>query len=225
MRDWRVYVNERLGAAPISRRDEVADELAAHLEDCYSALRAQGLSDDEACASTCAKAGDWDELRKEVSSAKREGTMNDRVRQIWIPSLTTLFAGWAALGLIIWSGMQPVTGDWWHAGKPGAVLYLHWPWLVILPFIGAAGAYMSRRAEGSGWRVYVSGAFPVLGTAAVCAVTFPFAFLVDARVVPFFKVTSLLASMMSWVVLPGVALCLGITLEGWRRQSHTEIRS
>jgi hypothetical protein len=225
MRDWRAYVNERLSSAPISQRDHVVDELAAHLEECYLALCAQGLSDEDACAWTCAKAGDWDHLRKEVTLAKREGTMNDRVKQIWIPSVTTLFVGWAALGLIIWSGIQPLTGDWWHTGQTGAILYVHWPWLMILPFVGAVGAYMSRRAEGSGWRVYVSGAFPVLGTAVVFAVTFPFAFLVDVRVVPFFKVTSLLAGMISWVVLPGIALCIGIALEGLRRQSHTQIRT
>jgi hypothetical protein len=212
MRNWRAYVNERLGSAPISQREQLVDELTAHLEDCYSALRAQGLSEEEACAWTCAKAGDWDELRREVVLAKQEGVMNDRVRQIWIPSFVTLVMGWVALGLILWSGVGPVTGDWWHAGKLGAILY--WPWLVILPFVGALGAYLSRRAKGMGWRVHVSGVFPVVAIGVVFAVTLPFASAVDPRVVPFFRINSLLANVACWFVLPGIALWLGVALQG-----------
>jgi hypothetical protein len=52
-----------------------------------------------------------------------------------------------------------------------------------------------------------------------------FAFLVDPRVAPFFKMTSLFENAISWMILPGVALSLGIALEGLRRQSHAEIGS
>lgn len=231
MRDWRAYVDERLHAVTIKHRAEVVAELAAHLEECYSALRAQGLPDEEACAWTCARAGDWDELRLGIIAAKETRTMSDRVKQIWIPSLLTLVVGWAVLGMAIWSGSPPLIWESWHEARRGvargdflgvasfAHLYppmviVYWPWLISLPVIGAVGAYLSRRAKATGWRVYVSGAFPLLAIAVVFAVTLPFASMVDPQVVPFFKSSSIVANLVSWLVLPGIALWIGIALQG-----------
>lgn len=87
MRDWRAYVQERLGSLRQGQMDQVqiANELAGHLEEHYEALWANGLGEDEAFAQTCARAGDWEELRRGIASATQEGTMQDRIRQIWIP--------------------------------------------------------------------------------------------------------------------------------------------
>jgi hypothetical protein len=220
MRDWRRYVEGRLGALRLERTeaDEVVGELAGHLEERYEALRAQGVGEEEAFSRTCAEAGNWAELRRGVISAK-EGRMSDRVRQIWIPSFVTLFVGWGVLGIVIWSKTQP-----WkqYEAVPGSVdggilaafVTRYWPWLLSLPFIGAAGAYLSRRAKATGWRVYLSGVFPVLAVAVVFAVTFPFAFVVDKQVAPFFNVPSLLANVVNWIVVPGAALWLGVALQG-----------
>src|SRR5208282_4833455 len=106
MRDWRAYVRENLGSLQIDQSvaEEVAGELAGHLEERYEALRAQGLPEEEAFLRTCAEAGNWKDLRRGVISAKKEGTMSDRVRQIWVPSLVTLYASVAAMGLFIWAG-------------------------------------------------------------------------------------------------------------------------
>jgi hypothetical protein len=219
MRDWRAYVEGRLGALRLEQveAEEVVRELAGHLEECYEALRAQGVGEEEAFGRACAVAGNWAELRRGVISAK-EGRMSDRVKQIWIPSLVTLFVGWAVLGVVVWSGTNP-----WkeYDSAPrrvdletlAAVVIWYWPWLLSLPFIGAAGAYLSRRAKATGWRVYLSATFPVLAVAVVFAVTFPFALVVDTQVAPFFKVTSMLANVVSWMVLPGIALCLGVALQ------------
>ncbi len=222
MRDWRSYVDTRLGALRLERSEaeEVARELASHLEECYEALRAQGISEDEAFLRTCGESGNWAELKREVVLAKQEGRMSDRVRQIWIPGLVTLVAGWAVLGVVIWSETPPLMWESWRGARPGVILVpplviLYWPWLLSLPWIGAAGAYLSRRAEATGWRVYLSGGFPVLAIAMVFAVTFPFALVVDAQVVPFFKATSMLANTVSWVVLPGIALWAGVALQAW----------
>lgn len=240
MRDWRAYVEGQLGALRLERAeaDEVVRELAGHLEECYEALRAQGVGEEEAFSQACAEAGNWAQLRRGVISAK-EGRMSDRVKQIWLPSLVTLSVGWAVLGMAIWSGTPPLIWESWHAARRGVVLWasaggwtaapplviLYWPWLVSLPFIGAAGAYLSRRAKATGWRVYLSGAFPVLAVAVVFAVTFPFAFVVDTQVAPFFKVTSMLANVVSWILLPGIALWLGIVLQGWLGERRREIAS
>jgi hypothetical protein len=226
MRDWRGYVEGRLGALRLERveADEVVRELAGHLEECYEELRAQGVSEEEAFSQACAEAGNWAELRRDVILAK-EGRISDRVKQIWIPSLVTLFVGWGVLGVVIWSRTQPwkeydaapVRVD---LGTLATFVIRYWPWLLSLPFIGAAGAYLSRRAKATGWRVYLSGVFPVLAVAVVFAVTFPFAFVVDKQVAPFFNVPSMLANVVSWIVLPGAALWLGVVVEGMVRRKR-----
>jgi hypothetical protein len=219
MRDWRAYVRENLGSLQIDQSvaEEVAGELAGHLEERYEALRTQGLPEEEAFLRTRAEAGNWKDLRRGVISAKREGTMSDRVRQIWVPSLATLSASVAAMALFIWTGIPPIS---WHLGKArGVELYL--PWLLLLPFIGAAGGYMCRRSQGAKWQIYLVGAFPALAIAAIFGLTFPIvALYVDPKVVPGCDLASLAAMTVSWVILPGILLCIGVALQGlWNEQA------
>ncbi len=212
MRDWRAYVNERLGSGRFDHGEDVADELATHLEECYAVLRAEGLPEEEAYASTCVRTGNWEELRREVISAKQEGTIMVRVRQIWVPSLVTLLASFGLMAVLIRAGIQPIVS---HPGEPrGIILYL--PWLLVLPLIGAAGAYLSRRAQGSGWRVYLAGAFPALAILAVFLLILPFRLAIDPYVVHDFELGALVSMILSWTVLPGIALCIGVALEGLR---------
>jgi hypothetical protein len=98
MRDWREYVRQRLGSMRLEHdeTEPVMEELASHLEECYLKLRAAGLDEEEADARALALAGDWEELRQGIISAKEAETMSDRVRQIWIPSFITLVVGWVA---------------------------------------------------------------------------------------------------------------------------------
>jgi hypothetical protein len=65
--------------------------------------------------------------------------------------------------------------------------------------------------------VYFAGAFPALAIAAIFLVTFPFALFVDSRVVPGFQFSALAAMTVSWVILPLIALCTGVALEGVRK--------
>jgi hypothetical protein len=212
MRDWRAYVNEQLGSRRFEHREDVADELATHLEECYAVLRAEGLPEEEAYAWICVRTGNWAELRREVISAKQEGTIMDRVRQIWVPSLVTLLASFGLMAVLIRAGIQPIVS---HAGEPrGVILYL--PWLLVLPLIGAAGAYLSRRAQGSGWRVYLAGAFPALAILGVFLLILPFRLAIDPYVVHDFELGALVSVILSWTVLPGIALCIGVLLEGLR---------
>jgi hypothetical protein len=213
MRDWRAYVNERIGSAGFEEIGDVADELAGHLEECYAALRAQGLSEEEACAWTCVRAGNWEELRRGVISAKQEGTIMDRVRQIWVPSLVTLSASFGVMAVVIGAGIQPIIS---HPGEPrGIILYL--PWLLVLPLIGALGAYLSRRAQGTGWRAYLVGAFPAVAILVAFLLILPFRLAIDPYVVHDFQLGALVSTILSWTILPGIALCIGVALEGLRK--------
>lgn len=212
MRDWRGYVKERLGSLGPDAADaeDVAGELAGHLEEFYEALRAEGIPEEEAFLRTCVEAGNWGQLRRGVISTTREGRMIDRVKQIWIPSLLTLLTSWAVLAVLLWGGLRPLS--WHRSERRGVILYVLW--LLLLPLIGAVGGYLCRRARGAGWRAYLAGAFPVLAIAAIFAMIFPFAFFVDPRVVPGLDFASLAADTVNWVILPGIALCIGVALQG-----------
>ncbi len=223
MPDWHAYVQDHLGSLSASRSgeegEEVERELAAHLEEFYAALLANGTPEVEAFAQTCARAGNWQQLRSGIIAAKQERTMRDRVRQIWLPGLIAFMASYFVLCLLQRAGARPLYS---HPGEPvGVIFYL--PWLFLLPLVGAAAGYLSRRAQGNGWRVYLASCVPVLALATLFLVLFPVSFIVDKQVPPQAKVTTLVTLMFGWVLLPGVALCAGVALQGLRksrRASH-----
>lgn len=212
MRDWREYVRGHLGSLSLSAPEtsEVVEELASHLEERYAALLAAGLPEEKVFERTSSQVQNWINLRREILSAKREGKMNERTGQVWLPSLVTLFSSFLVLTLLLWVGLQPVI---WLPGAAKSA-GLHIPWLLVLPLIGAVGAYMSRRAQGTGLRVYVAGAFPALAIAVIFLTIFSFAFVVGANDLPDLKPTSMVAMTISWVVLPCLVLALGVVLQG-----------
>jgi hypothetical protein len=75
--------------------------------------------------------------------------------------------------------------------------------------------------EGSVDRVasVLAGAFPALATARVILMILPFSFIVDPKVVPGLRFASMAAAAVSWVVLPGVALCIGVALQGMGKKA------
>jgi len=221
MPDWRAYVQDHLGSLSTSQSreeedDEVARELAAHLEEFYAALLANGTPGAEAFSQACARAGNWRKLRIQIIAAKQEGTMRDRIRQIWLPGLITFISAYFVLAILQRLGARPLYS---HPGEPvGVIFYL--PWLFLLPLVGAAGGYLSRRAQADGWRVYLASCVPVLALAALFLVIFPVSFILDKQVPPQAKVTTLAALMFGWVLLPGMALCAGVALQGLRKNQR-----
>jgi hypothetical protein len=220
MPDWRTYVRERLAALSTSEaeREEIVGELAGHLEEYYFALQGDGMSEKEALRETCLRVGNWEELRQGIVTARQEGSMSNRVRQIWLPGVVTLFSSYVLLAFMQWLGMQP----FFFRPAPGRIVFFYTPWLLILPFIGAAGALLSRRARALGWRVYISAALPALLLAGLFAIIFPLAFIIDPKVSLELKSTTLATMTLSWVILPGIALCSGAALQGlWRMRAQT----
>jgi len=221
MPDWLGYVNERLDrlSLPETESLRVREELAAHLEDSYLALRAQGVSEPEAARLKCAQVSSWQELSRDILAAKSEAFMQNRVSQLWVPGLVTLFSAYALLALMQFAGLWAMTS---HPGEPrGIVLYL--PWLFSLPLIGAVGAYLSRRAQATGWRVYFAALLPALALGVLFLLMFPLAFVIDPHVPLRIKGTTLAAMTANWVILPGFALCLGAALQSLRkiREAHS----
>ncbi|HXY01409.1 MAG TPA: hypothetical protein VEI54_10850 [Candidatus Limnocylindrales bacterium] len=211
MPDWRTYVRANLGSLSMRRAEEqqVVCELAEHLEEHCLMLCANGSPEEVAIAKTCAQAGDWEELRRGIVSAKQEGNMQERVKQIWIPGLATLFSSYILLAVLQWAGTRPWIS---HPGEPRQIFF-YTPWLMALPFIGAAGAYLSRRANGARWQVYFAASLPVLALGAFFLLLIPLMFVTDRQVPLSVKGTAFLALMANWIILPGAALCIGVALQ------------
>ncbi len=215
MHDWHAYARDHLGSLYLStaHEEQVALELAGHLEELYTILRANGMSDEEAFSETCARAGNWEQLRSGIVGAMREETMHDRIKQIWIPAAVTFFASYFALALFEWVRIRFLIS---HPGEPrGGVFYL--PWLLLLPVTGATGAYLSRRAQGDGGRVYLAASFPVLVLGALFLTIFLVVFAINPQG-RHTKATALAKVMVGWVLLPGIALCTGVALQGLRKR-------
>ncbi len=210
MRDWQRYVRENLGSSHLNSAEfeEVAQELAAHLEETYERLRSSGLSEEQADLQTRAQAGNWKKLRSQVMSAKKEDTMENRVRQLWIPGIVTLLGSAVFFGVLEYMGVHPVV--LW----PSAIL-LCVPWLVGLPVFGALGAFLARRAHGGRVAIHLSSAFPALVMAVVMLSLLIGALFINLPLSHQLKTIGFWPAAITWVVLPGAALLLGDIASQW----------
>ena len=126
--------------------------------------------------------------------------MNKRARTLWVPALVSLTVS-MTWRLILQQTVQPGQKLLNHAGLP---LYQQLFWLAALPGVGAVSAYLCRRAGGGRLSAATVAVFP-------SAVMIPFwiAFAVIMRLPSPSQWFGLLAGVLNWVVLPGVALLLG----------------
>ena len=211
MPDWNALVEQRLAGLALEpeQRAEVIAEVAAHLEDLCEGMLRQGMTEDAAVQRALSRVGDWQDLKRKISEAKRrEQPMDRRIRQLWIPGFLTLILSMFFLMAFQRLGFKPrIVG-----GGPNTVL-LYMPWLFSLPFLGALGAYISSRAGGSRGTVLLASVFPALA--------FTFAFLVMSPIgwgweritgtrVDFDVVAAaLLRDGAGWLLIPGTALLVG----------------
>ena len=207
MPDWLAYVSERLSGLALSEAEslQVREELAAHLEDNYLSLRAQGISGSEAVRLTCDQVSSWQELHRDILAAKLGAFMQNRVSQLWIPGLVTLFGSAALLAIFEIAGLRPLVI---HPGNPSSIV-LYFPWLLTLPLFGALGAYVSLRARANGLAVHCASAFPALIMAAALFAVFLVALVLDRHGSLRIVTTAFAAAILNWFLLPGFFLLLG----------------
>jgi hypothetical protein len=79
------------------------------------------------------------------------------------------------------------------------------PWLILLPFCGAAGAYLSRRAGGNVRARLVAGLFPTIALFTLGSIVVPTRLLTFAR--PEWRYGAI--ALIVGVVLPSAALLAG----------------
>jgi hypothetical protein len=208
VRDWQTLVRERLGGRGLScaQQDEIIAELAAHLEDLYEELRAHGSNEPDAIHRALDEVSDWRQLSRKIYRAKeREDQVKNRAKSLWIPGLVCGFVSMASLSVLSHAGLPPrivLVGS-------NASLQLPIQWFLMLPFFGALGAYLSRRADGpriSRIAAALSPSIVLLGMLFFGAIVSVF---VD-RNSHTYRLPFLFGLVtFNWVVLPGALLFLG----------------
>jgi hypothetical protein len=213
MPDWQQLVRDRLSRLDLdpAEREQVCTELAAHLEDDYRRSLAAGASDQAAFDRALSLVTDWRDLQMQIESAReKELPMNQRVRQFWFPALLTIFLTMVVLMLAQKIGPKPWVSPAWGGPPritPVAVVYVSW--LATLPFIGAFGAWLSRRAGGRPSTVFSSVIFPVLPYLAFFVVGLPIAIILDDHVAHNIMLPAFFVGFGAWVLLPAIALLVG----------------
>lgn len=208
MPDWQELVRQSLAGLALdpAERDEIRAELAAHLEDAYEAMLRDGINNSEAAKRTLCLANDWQDLQRKISVARSgKDTMTNRVTQLWLPGLAAFVLSGGILAL-----MQILRLKAWVLTKNGdltAVLYV-W-WLILLPLIGAVGAYLSWRAGGSERAILLSIVFPVLPFLASILVVLPVSLIFDRFIDHNIGPMSLIFALFGWVLVPAAALLAG----------------
>jgi len=211
MADWRKLVGQRLSglALDAAEKEDVHAELAAHLDDTFQALQNEGLPEEEAAQRTLAQVPDWQDLANRIALAKNGGgRMKKRVRQLWIPGFLALILSALVLTALQKLGLQPRLI--WSSARP--VLF-YGAWLLLLPFFGALGAFLSFRAGGKRETMLFASVFPALALGTAFLLMSPIGMAIE-RVTGHSNEFGMVASALlkdgiGWLLIPGAALLLG----------------
>ncbi len=217
-------IRERLGVLGVApqREEEILRELGDHVEDSVVALEADGILPEEALRDTLDSVSDWPELRKEILRAETvKGAMNCRTKVLWLPALSAIAMSSGLLALFQCAGLVP--RFYWLSKGWGSYLFFtfYFPWLILLPIIGAVAAFLSQRAQGRVIHRLLAALAPPLGMLGLFLIS-PFITLAIYTVMSllhyrhvqssfslFQFLTAFLVCFVSWVLLPALALLIG----------------
>jgi len=205
MPDWKRLVRKRTRSLSLSpaAKEKVIIELSDHLEEAYESARGQGLDERASMRHALQEVGGWSVLLAEIGGTRsEEGSMNHRTKSLWLPALITLLGASLSLTLTQFLGPQPRL-VW--IGRLGMTFY--WPWLASLPFFGAAGAYLSRRAQGPTRVRLAAGLSPALIMLIVMCLILPWGLAIDG--LHFLRLVAFGLGLITWVAIPGFALLIG----------------
>ena len=206
MPDWNKLIRERLGSMnlPEATKAEVVTELAAHLQDIYEEKIAEGAGEAHALKFALDQVANWRPLVKNIERAKRkEGIMNNRSKQFWLPALLSLTAS------MIWLMAIQLVADKLHLPwRYAHVAFLPYViWIVTLPLIGTASGYLSYRAGSARGACFSAVTFPCMLMFVMWLVLV--AYLLARKTPQTIHALSIGYGLLFWVVVPGVALLLG----------------
>ena len=213
MPNWEKLVHDGLAklALDAAEREEVCDELAAHLEEDYQYSLAAGATEELAIRRALRHVHDWHDLKAKIeSSRKKELPMNKRVSQFWFPAFLTLLLAMVFLMIIQEIGPKPwISPAWGGPPRVAPVAVIYFSWLLTLPFIGALGAYLATRAGARPAAVFSSVAFPVFPHLAFFIIGLPIAAILDDHIAHNIMLPAFFVGFGAWVLLPAIALLAG----------------
>jgi len=215
MPDWNALVREGVKTVglPALQEEEIIAELASHLEDVYDEARSQGLGKAAAIERSLAEVADWQSLSRKIRHAThKEEMMNQRTKTLWLPGLISLTAAMLVLMIsgLVSSQPQFLAPSFFvtvhtSTASTSVPLVAYLPWLGVLPFCGAAGAFLSRRGGGQLSARLTAGLFPWI--ALFCLVGF---LTLIGQIAPFRHDWSGFVTELFFVsVPPAIALLLG----------------
>jgi len=221
MPDWEKLVRDRLSDMRLELQDEndVIVELADHLEEIFESLCRGGMSEHEATRRALARVADWKSLNRNIYLARhQEEIMEPRVRQFWAPGLLG-FSLFLAFSTIV----ESTSFGWYLGGKLWLVshslvlslgrgtpiLRFHIESLILLVFVGAMTAGLSRRAGGTLRTSLLSCVFPAVPFAVVFLIAIPTGLIVGHAIAYRLVAEEILYMALGWVLAPAVALLIG----------------
>jgi hypothetical protein len=209
MHDWQQKIREHLESctAAAEIREEIIEELAAHLEEAYEEARAHGLAETESLNRTLQEVQNWSVLAADIQRATTEETsMNSRTKSFWLPALASFAAASLFLLVLTRISLQPQFLVRLNSGL-GPVFYMGWLFAQI-PF-GALGAFLSRRAGGTRSARVIAGIFPAIVMFGLWAVVIPVSVFAEHNTFVLQHPLSYALGILPLVVLPALALTLG----------------
>ena len=229
MLNWKKEISRKLAGSKLTgaEREEISRELAGYLEDLCADAPSRGLNEFaagqiDATRIAAAELHEDAKLGAHLYRARKENVMhmNDRTKRLWFPGTSMLLVSVGFVAILQVAGFHPYFTTLWLRGGPatphglGWPLELYFPWLCLLPFLGAAGAYWSRRAGGSAAVQAMAGFFCIFIFLASFLTTLLFAFVIGGITgnisTPQTLSPEFAGAVMSWVVIPAIALTLGV---------------
>jgi hypothetical protein len=207
MPEWNSIVQSNLRDLDLclGEQEEIAAELAGHLEDRYAQFLAQGRSESEALRLTLEETTPWQDLAKNINRAKRkEDVMNTQTKTLWLPGLAAFIT--ASILLMLLERFVYLRPTLW---LQDGVLVIYLSWWILLPLCGAAGAYLSRRAGGKWWACLAASLFPALVMLCVFCFVLPVSIVIERNPFVMQHLVYFLLALVNWTIIPGVALLLG----------------
>jgi hypothetical protein len=132
--------------------------------------------------------------------------MNTRVRQLWIPVLSTFLASASVQFVAL---RVPQVPPWVFFTRNGVSIVLAPLWLLALPFIGALGAWLSLRAGGNMRDRLVSALASAWLMGGIMTVGVLLSPIVERHFSLSIKLTAYIAYMIAGCLVPAVLLALG----------------
>lgn len=207
MPDWKCLVEQNLKSFRIASdtKAEVADELSSYLEDRYEEMLTSGVSETKALEACLNEIGGLNGVIRKIEDAKGGRTsMNRRTRTLWLPGFVSLAA--ASILMMILEFVFYFR-NWVRVSDQMSFAYVLW--MAMLPLCGAAGAFISRRGEGTTRERLTAGLFPSLAMMCVFLLVLPFDLLVNRNGYVVSHPRAFIVTAMLWVFGPGLALLIG----------------